>query len=106
MTTATHRILSQLGSFKSFTETFFVVNKGSPTASPINQLSFCFWSASVLKLFIATPDTWGTHQEPKKKRFFCKLQNDSPPLAVLPNRTVNSAQLATMTSTSIVMAQY
>lgn len=68
MTTAIHRILSQLGSFKSSLETGFVTNQGRPTASPINHLFFL--PAPELKLFIATPDIWRTHHEQQQKRFF------------------------------------
>lgn len=85
MTTAIHRILSQLGSFNSSAETVFVANQVRPTASPINH--HFFLSAPVLKLFIATPDMGNSSRT--KTELFGELENYSSLPAILPNRTVN-----------------
>ena len=64
MTTAIHRILSQLGSLKSSIETASVANLVRSIASPINHHLFGLlqcWN------YLLPTDIWETHQEPKNK---------------------------------------
>lgn len=66
-----------------------MTKQGRPTASPITHIIYLFiLPAPELKLFIATSDIWKTHQEQQQKIFFCKLENYSSLLAILPNRSI------------------
>jgi hypothetical protein len=101
MTTAIHRILSQLGSFKSSMKTVFMVNQVRPTASPRNHH---FFSILVLKMFVTTLNKWEIHQETSLK--ISKVENSSFQLAILCSLKTVTITMWAQLFTKIVMKLY